>query len=613
MATKITLSTGNVGYVWSTYTVSNTNETTAKITVTAHAYLTNGWVQSTGIAAFITINGTQSSALTILGNGTRYDASDGTKTVSFSVNVSRGTANKTINWSVGFWQYTDKVQQTRKHLGEGTATVSKKPSYTITYKPNGGTGGPSSQTKWYGDTLKLSTSKPTRTGYSFSKWNTNSGGTGTIYASGANYTANAAATLYAQWTANTYTVTFNANGGTGGPTTQTKTYGKDLTLSTSKPTKTNYTFLGWATSKTATTAKYSAGDTYSANEAVTLYAVWQLSYVAPTITNFSVDRCDDKKNEVDEGTYAFVSFDWATEKTASKVVVEWRDTSTSTWSSQEFTISGTSGTFSQACCKGGLNVDKSYIIKATVYDAGGSNYVQKTLTNVLYALDILNGGTGAAFGKAATRAGALDMAWHIIVGNALNIQGVWDGTAYNQFQPINANGNCVLGYGMYDAGIGATNIYGNQLSFTSKNTIKANKPIELHAMTCTCSADLQLTTASQKVTMGSVAHTSGNLLTAYDGGIKCTVDGYVLVAATVYGQDITAGQTLACTMYKNTTALSLSVAATSNYKYAAANWQTSIMQVKAGDVLYLRAHNVNAATGYIYTNVRSKLTVMYVG
>ena len=84
----------------------------------------------------------------------------------------------------------------------------------------------------------------------------------------------------------TYTVTYDANGGSGAPASQTKTHGVNLTLSSTKPTRTGYTFLGWSTSSSATSTSYSAGGTYSANANATLYAVWELSTFS--ITNTSV-------------------------------------------------------------------------------------------------------------------------------------------------------------------------------------------------------------------------------------------------------------------------------------------------------------------------------------
>ena len=84
--------------------------------------------------------------------------------------------------------------------------------------------------------------------------------------------------LGVNWQTNTYTVTYDANGGSGAPSAQTKTYGTDLILSSTKPTRTDYTFQGWATSSSATSATYQPGSTYTTNANLTLYAVWN-SYI----------------------------------------------------------------------------------------------------------------------------------------------------------------------------------------------------------------------------------------------------------------------------------------------------------------------------------------------
>lgn len=70
-----------------------------------------------------------------------------------------------------------------------------------------------------------------------------------------------------------YTVTYNANGGSGAPAQDTKWYNVNLTLSKTVPTKEGYTFQGWATSQNGSVA-YTAGGTYKSNADVTLYAVW---------------------------------------------------------------------------------------------------------------------------------------------------------------------------------------------------------------------------------------------------------------------------------------------------------------------------------------------------
>jgi len=100
---------------------------------------------------------------------------------------------------------------------EKTLTL-EKPTYTISYNANGSnvSGVPSNQTKTYGTALKLDTKIPTRTGYTFSKWNTKEDGSGTSYNAGANYTANSAVALYAIWTENIFTVNYYSNYATYG-------------------------------------------------------------------------------------------------------------------------------------------------------------------------------------------------------------------------------------------------------------------------------------------------------------------------------------------------------------------------------------------------------------
>ena len=100
--------------------------------------------------------------------------------------------------------YNGNNIKTTKSFTVGTSDVAiaatwSKITYAVTYNANSGTSAPAAQTKTYGVTLALTTTKPTRTSYVFVNWNTKADGTGTAYASGANYTGNAAVTLYAQW------------------------------------------------------------------------------------------------------------------------------------------------------------------------------------------------------------------------------------------------------------------------------------------------------------------------------------------------------------------------------------------------------------------------------
>jgi uncharacterized repeat protein (TIGR02543 family) len=211
--------------------------------------------------------------------GVKASSGSGSFTGTYSIS-GNGSATKSI--TVTFRNFnTDNGDSATKTVSFNVS-VPAWTSYTVQYNANGGSGAPSVQTKWKDQTLKLSTTKPTRTGYTFQGWATSSGGN-VAYASGASYTTNASITLYAVWKAISYTVKYNANGGSNAPNSQTKTYGKTLTLSNTIPVRTSvedngtlteYTFKGWATSSTATSVAYKAGANYTANASITLYAVW---------------------------------------------------------------------------------------------------------------------------------------------------------------------------------------------------------------------------------------------------------------------------------------------------------------------------------------------------
>jgi len=152
-------------------------------------------------------------------------------------------------------------------------------TYTVEYNTNGGSGEPSRQTKITGVPLTLSTTVPTKTSHTFLGWSEDKNATTATYAAGATYKKEGNTTLYAVWKANTYTITYNANGGSGAPSGQSYTYASSgtINLSSTIPTRTGYTFLGWSLSPSATSASYSAGQAWKRSNAsnYTLYAVWK--------------------------------------------------------------------------------------------------------------------------------------------------------------------------------------------------------------------------------------------------------------------------------------------------------------------------------------------------
>ena len=157
-------------------------------------------------------------------------------------------------------------------------------TYTVAYNKNGGSGAMTSGTHTYGATKSLTANAFTRTGYTFTGWNTKADGSGTSYANQANVLNMTSinddtVTLYAQWTANTYTVIYNKNGGSGTMSSGDHTYGIAKTLTGNAYTRTGFTFAGWNTKADGTGTNYadqqSITNLSSVNGAtVTLYAQW---------------------------------------------------------------------------------------------------------------------------------------------------------------------------------------------------------------------------------------------------------------------------------------------------------------------------------------------------
>ncbi len=159
------------------------------------------------------------------------------------------------------------------------------------YNANGGSSAPSTQSDSIYATsasgsksFTISSTEPTRSGYQFLGWSTSSSAASASYDPGDSISVSygSSKTLYAVW-AKTYTSTlaFSANGGSGAPSSQTytgtSTSSHTFTIPSTKPTKSGYLFLGWATSSGATTASYQPGGTISVpyDGTTTLYAVWQ--------------------------------------------------------------------------------------------------------------------------------------------------------------------------------------------------------------------------------------------------------------------------------------------------------------------------------------------------
>lgn len=150
--------------------------------------------------------------------------------------------------------------------------------YTISYNGNGNTAGAAPSAGSFstgGSSYSISTAgNLVKTGYTFDGWTTGSNGSGTAYAAGASYSTSANLVLYAKWTPQVYTITYDKNGAGGAPSraTDSFTFGATpLTLpAVTGMTYANYTFGGWSETSTGTAVI----SPYSPTQTRTLYAIW---------------------------------------------------------------------------------------------------------------------------------------------------------------------------------------------------------------------------------------------------------------------------------------------------------------------------------------------------
>lgn len=219
----------------------------------------------------------------------------------------------------GWWTAnTGGISVTTNTMVSGAATLHARwtaRTYAVTLNRQSGTGGTASVTATYGSAMPT-IAIPTRTGYTFGGYWTAANGGGTQYytASGTSarpWDKTAATTLYAKWTAKTYTVILDRQGGTGGTASVTATYGSALPAIT-VPKQAGFTFQGYFAEAGGKGTQYYAFDGKSAANwnkaaAATLYAHW-------TETVLHVDAASG--NDANDGLH------WATAKASIQAAID---------------------------------------------------------------------------------------------------------------------------------------------------------------------------------------------------------------------------------------------------------------------------------------------------
>lgn len=308
-----------------TITHASADSFPAYIAVASSASATNTFIQdlSSCTSQSITLNGTSTTITLSSSILTKLKNLGGTSIV---LNLGKYYPSGAVKSS-----YSNTLGITAVSM---SCTVS---NVTLSYNANGGSGAPSSATVTPDTSYTLSTTIPTRTGYTFLGWGKSNSATTATYTAGGTITISADTILYAVWSANTYTITYDANGGSttsSATTSQSVVYGTTWTTNSGAGfSKTGYTLSGWATT-TSGSASYSLGaaqSTYTTASNTTLYAAWTIltyevsykpdSYCTNT-TTYSATKAYGQSLTLRAATYTrpgYTQTGWTTTQNGAKV------------------------------------------------------------------------------------------------------------------------------------------------------------------------------------------------------------------------------------------------------------------------------------------------------
>ena len=442
-----------------------------------------------------------------------------------------------VAWTYDSSNYSNDYR--RVPLGTGTNALYAiyEKTFTVSYNANGGSGAPSNQTSkrtyvsksgginTYNQTITLSQTVPTRAGYTFNGWyNASSGGT-KIGDKGASYTPTSSITLYANWTVNSYTVTYDyaTNGGSGATKTSASVnYNANIDL-TPTATKSGWTFVGWNTNKDATSG---LSTLKMGTNNITLYAIYRKEAKTLTITfnkNGALTQTNSSGTAVSDTkitrtcTIAAV-YNKATQATTCNVTSPTivGSTNTPTVVGYNTSANSTSSVWNQ-------NTAKTVSANATYYAITRANAITHTVT---YKKGVNVSAIGATTGS-CTRAATYN--------------GTAQATSCNVTLPsITAN----AGY----TSVGWNTTSGATTGFTGTRTLTGNQTLYANAFDKTApTGSISLSLSDTVITAIVTASDSGSGIKNYGYLIttasSCPTSGYTTSANTTYNFTVSSSGT----------------------------------------------------------------------
>jgi uncharacterized repeat protein (TIGR02543 family) len=468
----------------------------------ASTYGLSGYTTGSGAYAStgdVTLYAQWNSTITYDGNGQTSAASTvpaattAKGTAANTTLANAGTMVKTGYTFAGWNTQTDGLGASyasglTTYQSAGSTTLYAKWTRTITYDSNGANSGVPSRTTdvFVNSTTPTVSTFPTvgtmvKTGYTFAGWSTTAAGTVLT----APYATTAEVTLYAKWTANTYTITYDTSTVTSGSMANTSfTAGTAFSLRANTFARTGFSFKNWNTASDGTGTTYAGGASLTLYADLTLYPQWTV--LAPSVGTLAATAGNTEVTLT------------PTPVTASATVGATTSVTITAYTSQStvsvFTPSKTCTVVSPAttCVITGLTNGTTYYFSSRATNATGSStlsgYTPGTPAGVLVTYNATtNGGTtptaSATYSKptaltlpTATKTGYIFSGWYdasssgnLIGGAGASYTPAAAITLYAQFSGIkytisyNGNGNgagTVPATGTFETGASAYTILG---------------------------------------------------------------------------------------------------------------------------------------------------------
>ena len=322
-------------------------------------------------------NWTQTGEGSLTGNRYTYGLGNGTLTANYDYGtIILPTTDKEGHEIDGWYNEEGELvgKPGEEYIPEKDETLTlhwTTNRYTVVLDGNGATsGGMSNIEMTYGQSATLPINEYQRDGYEFIGWSSDKDATSPEYEDQATInnltTENGeTVTLYALWK-KTITITYDANGGSGAPATQTATlYNSQLSaniqISNTIPANEGYTFNGWTDIQGSSEVKYVAGGTYGFSDSAILYAVWGVNDYTLTVNPNGGTWRDTTENTPVEGYYGQtiniedpeppagyeVTFNigegQTTTLTANRKFVEWAEEGPGSLNNSQYTFGAGSG------------------------------------------------------------------------------------------------------------------------------------------------------------------------------------------------------------------------------------------------------------------------------